>query len=34
MGHSYLYDLFHISLEAGKEILEIYAQDFDVEPSG
>ncbi|WP_261131480.1 3'(2'),5'-bisphosphate nucleotidase CysQ [Bacillus sp. Marseille-Q3570] len=26
-----LYDLFKISLEAGKEILEVYAQDFNVE---
>lgn len=26
-----LFDLFNISLEAGKEILVIYAQDFDVE---
>lgn len=27
----YIYDLFKISLEAGKEILEVYAQDFNVE---
>lgn len=26
-----LHELFNISLEAGKEILEVYAQDFDVE---
>lgn len=24
------FDLFKISLEAGKEILEVYGQDFDV----
>jgi 3'(2'), 5'-bisphosphate nucleotidase len=26
-----LYELFNVSLEAGKEILEVYAQDFNVE---
>jgi 3'(2'), 5'-bisphosphate nucleotidase len=29
-----LYDLFKVSLDAGKEIMEIYAQDFDVEIKG
>ncbi|WP_242615097.1 3'(2'),5'-bisphosphate nucleotidase CysQ [Paenibacillus solani] len=31
MGNSHLYDLFNISLEAGKEIMDVYAQDFNVE---
>ncbi|GAE95274.1 3'(2'),5'-bisphosphate nucleotidase [Gracilibacillus boraciitolerans JCM 21714] len=29
--NKYLYDLFDICLNAGKEIMDIYNQDFDVE---
>lgn len=31
MTKHYLVDLFYISLEAGREILDVYAQDFEVE---
>ncbi|MEG9295975.1 3'(2'),5'-bisphosphate nucleotidase CysQ [Mangrovibacillus sp. Mu-81] len=29
-----LYDLFNVSLDAGKEIMDVYAQDFNVEIKG
>jgi 3'(2'), 5'-bisphosphate nucleotidase len=34
MKNFYLYDLFNISLEAGKEITDVYSKDFDVETKG